>query len=177
MRSEAFLDQGTTMRDDAYLSNELDEIFASKLVESREFRSWFLSRSKFARLWPLARLLRDEQEAASGKGPWWRNTGATKMLYIFEVEQTRLRFALHVARAGRAEELAAYDDGAPRRLALAMMHQERFLNHMDFETVLLAPQALIADDARTLNFDRRIPFETVAGFLPQFGRPHLRVAA
>lgn len=40
---------------------------------------------------------------------------------------------------------------------------------MDFETVLLAPQDLIVNDARTLNFDRRIPFESIAGFLPQFG--------
>jgi hypothetical protein len=165
------------MQDVAHPSNELDDIFASKLVESREFRSWFLSRSKFARLWPLARLLRDEQETASGKGPWWRNAGATNMLFVFEVEQTRLRFALHVARANRAEDLAAFDDGAPRIHAQAMMHQARFLDHMDFETVLLAPQALIAEDARTLNFDRRIPFETVAGFLPQFARTHLRIAA
>jgi hypothetical protein len=165
------------MQEDANKSNELDELFASKLVESREFRSWFLSRTKFARLWPLARLLRDEQETAVGKGPWWRNAGATNMLFAFEIEQTRLRFALHVARANNAEQVAAIEDGAPRRLAQAMMSQERFHNYMDFETVLLAPQALIVDDSLTLNFDRRIPFETVAGFLPQFGRTHLRVAA
>ena len=51
----------------------LDEIFATKLAESHEFRSWFLSRTKFARLWPLARLLKDEQQAAQGDDAWWRN--------------------------------------------------------------------------------------------------------
>jgi hypothetical protein len=165
------------MTNEGLMANQLDEIFASKLEESREFRSWFLSRSKFARLWPLARLLSDEQAAASGKAMWWRNSGATNMLFVFEIEHTQLRFALHVARVNSAEELASFDDGSPRQLAQAMMNQERFQNYMDFETVLLAPQALITEDSRTLNFDRRIPFETVAGFLPQYGRAHLRVAA
>jgi hypothetical protein len=165
------------MTTEGHATNQLDEIFASKLEESREFRSWFLSRSKFARLWPLARLLSDEQAVVNGKTTWWRNSGATNMLFVFEVEHTTLRFALHVARVNNAEELATLEEGAPRQLAQAMMNQDRFQNYMDFETVLLAPQALIAEDARTLHFDRRIPFETVAGFLPQYGRAHLRVAA
>ncbi len=162
------------MQDSAF--SGLDEIFAAKLVESHEFRSWFLSRTKFARLWPLARLLQAEQQEAQGNEPWWRNwrseaTGrlATKMLFIFEVEQTKLRFALHVESALRGDELNASEKGSYRTLAQAMMNQECFLNYMDYETVLLAPQALIVGDARTLNFDRRIPFETVSGFVPQFG--------
>jgi hypothetical protein len=155
----------------------LDEIFASKLVESHEFRSWFLSRTKFARLWPLARLLQAEQEEAQGTDPWWCNWRsdsagriATKMLFVFEVEQTKLRFALHVENVTSGDELVASEKGSYRTLAQAMMNQECFLNYMDFETVLLAPQGLIVGDARTLNFDRRIPFETVAGFVPQFGQ-------
>lgn len=159
------------------LSSDLDELFASTLASSHEFRSWFLSRTKFARLWPLVRLLQAEQQEAQGPDPWWRNwrsesTGriSTKMLFIFEVEQTKLRFALHAERAMRAEELAAFEKGSHRAVAKAMMNQECFQNYMDFETVLLAPQALIVGDARTLNFDRRIPFETVAGFLPGFGQ-------
>jgi hypothetical protein len=154
----------------------LDHIFADKLVESHEFRSWFLSRTKFARLWPLARLLHTEQREAQGNEPWWRNWRSeasgrlsTKMLLIFEVEQTKLRFALHVESATGGDELSASEKGSYRTLAQAMMNQECFLNYMDFETVLLAPQSLIIGDARTLNFDRRIPFETVAGFVPQFG--------
>lgn len=164
-------------------SSDLDEVFASMLGASHEFRSWFLSRTKFARLWPLARLLQAEQQAAQGPEPWWRNwrsesTGhiSTKMLFIFEVEQTKLRFALHVERAMSADELAASEKGTYRAVAKAMMNQECFQNYMDFETVLLAPQALIVGDARTLNFDRRVPFETVAGFLPEFGDV-LRAAA
>lgn len=155
--------------------SELDEIFASKLAESHEFRSWFLSRTKFARLWPLARLLQTEQRDAQGDEPWWSNWRsasndrlATKMLFIFEIEQTKLRFALHVENVAEGEHLVASEKGSYRTLAQAMMNQECFLNYMDYETVLLAPQALIVGDARTLNFDRRIPFETVAGFVPQF---------
>ncbi|PPD40921.1 MAG: hypothetical protein CTY15_14265 [Methylocystis sp.] len=161
----------------------LDEIFAAKLLESHEFRSWLLSRTKFARLWPLARLLKEEQEEAQTAGPWWGNLRtethgglATKMLYVFEVEQTKLRFALHLEMVKQAGELEASEQGSYRTFAQAMMNQEAFLNYMDFETVLLAPQALIVGDARTLNFDRRIPFETVAGFVPQFGQAH-RAAA
>ncbi len=161
----------------------LDEIFADKLVESHEFRSWLLSRTKFARLWPLARLLMEEQQEAQGQDKWWGNLRteshgglATKMLFVFEVEQTKLRFALHLEMVKDAKDLEASEQGSYRSFALAMMNQEAFLNYMDFETVLLAPQALIVGDARTLNFDRRIPFETVAGFVPQFGQNH-RAAA
>lgn len=155
----------------------LDEIFAAKLLESHEFRSWLLSRTKFARLWPLARLLKDEQQETQGEGAWWGNLRtdahggiATKMLFVFEVEQTKLRFALHLEMVKDPGELEASEQGSYRTFAQAMMNQEAFLNYMDFETVLLAPQALIVGDARTLNFDRRIPFETVAGFVPQFGQ-------
>lgn len=162
---------------DAAADRRLDEIFASKLVESHEFRSWFLSRTKFSRLWPLATLLHKEQQEARGGDAWWRNWSparigapATRMLFIFEVEQTKLRFALHVECATRAEDLSASENGSYRTLAQAMMNQDACLNYMDFETVLLAPQALIVGDARTLNFDRRIPFETVAGFVPQFAQ-------
>ncbi|HEY8161260.1 MAG TPA: hypothetical protein VIF34_03190 [Methylocystis sp.] len=171
------------MQDNSFSNHVLDEILASTLVESHEFRSWFLSRTKFARLWPLTRLLHAEQQEIQGPDPWWRNwrsesTGriGTKMLFIFEVEQTKLRFALHVESARQGDELAAAEKGSYRAIALAMMNQECFLNYMDFETVLIAPQALIVNDARTLNFDRRIPFETIAGFLPQFGQV-LRTAA
>lgn len=153
----------------------LNGIFATKLVESHEFRSWFLSRTKFARLWPLAHLLHAEQREAQGAAPWWGNirsegaTGlATQMLFIFEVEQTKLRFALHVESVTGRDGLCASEKGSYRTLAQAMMNQDCFFNYMDFETVLLAPQALIVGDARTLNFDRRIPFESVAGFVPEF---------
>ncbi|MCC3244011.1 hypothetical protein LG047_01535 [Methylocystis sp. WRRC1] len=162
---------------------DLDEIFASRLVESHEFRSWLLSRTKFARLWPLARLLHKEQEEARPGLPWWRNWRsdvegglATKMLLIFEVEQTKLRFALHVESVTRGEALEASENASYRTLAQALMNQDYFHNYMDFETVLLAPQALIVSDARTLNFDRRIPFETVAGFVPQFGQSRAQAA-
>jgi hypothetical protein len=169
------------MQDSAH-ADGLDAIFASRLVDSHEFRSWFLSRTKFARLWPLATLLHEEQKEAGGQRLWWRNWGAeagapgSRMLFVFEVEQTKLRFALHVESFERLEDLAACEGGAHKTLAQAMMNQEAFLNYMDFETVLLAPQAIIVGDARTLNFDRRIPFETVAGFVPQFAAPR-RAAA
>ena len=93
---------------------------------------------------------------------------APRMLFIFEVEPTKLRFALHVESAVCGDDLVASEQGAFCRTAQAMMDQDRFLDHKDFETVLLAPQELITSDARTLNFDRRIPFESIAGFLPQF---------
>jgi hypothetical protein len=161
------------MQESAHVDN-LDAIFASRLVESHEFRSWFLSRTKFARLWPLATLLHEEQKEARGQGPWWRNwrsegAPASKMLFVFKVEHTRLRFALHVESLTRHDELVVCEGGTYRTIAQAMMNQEAFLSYMDFETVLLAPQAIIVGDARTLNFDRRIPFETVAGFVPEFG--------
>ncbi len=161
---------------------ELEEIFATRLCESHEFRSWLLSRTKFAKLWPLARLLNKEQQTARGGGAWWRNwnepqDGAAGMFLGFELEQTRLRFALHVCCAQAASQLHDAEIQRQRASAESMINQERFLNYMDFETVLLAPQALILCDARTLNFDRRIPFETVAGFVPQFGPGYMEAVA
>lgn len=161
----------------------LDELFALRMAQSRDFRAWFLSRTKFCRLWPLAHLMQMEQREALGGEPWWRNWGpagedrvATRLLFLFEVEPTKLRFALHVESAERSEDLVASEQGAFRRTAQAMLNQDRFLDHMDFETVLLAPQELIVTDARTLNFDRRIPFESIADFLPQFGNRGVNAA-
>jgi len=99
------------------------------------------------------------------------------MLLIFEVDQTKLRFALHIESVTNGEALHASENSSYRTLAQALMNQECFHNYMDFETVLLAPQALIVSDARTLNFDRRIPFETIAGFVPQFGELRQEAAA
>jgi hypothetical protein len=168
---------------DNFFCAGLDELFALRMSQSRDFRAWFLSRTKFCRLWPLARLMQAEQQAALGEEPWWRNWGpagedrvATRLLFLFEVEPTNLRFALHVESAARGEELIPSEQGAFRRSAQAMVNQDRFLDHMDFETVLLAPQELIVNDARTLNFDRRVPFESIAGFLPQFGNRGVNAA-
>lgn len=153
----------------------LEDLFAMRMAQSRDFRAWVLSRTKFCRLWPLARLMRAEQGELLSQEPWWRNWGpdgddriAPRLLFIFEVEPTKLRFALHVECAVRSDDLVASERGVFRRTAQAMVDQHRFLDHKDFETVLLAPQNLIVSDARTLNFDRRIPFESIAGFLPQF---------
>ena len=164
-------------------NSELEQIFASALTESDDFRAWLLSRTKFARLWPLVRLMQHEQQAARGDAPWWRNGpsetrlgAATKMLLVFEVEQTKLRFALHVETATDGTTLNAAKDNAYKKFAQSQLNQPRLFNYMDFETVLLAPQSLILSDGRALNFDRRIPFQTIAGFLPQFGGPRLVAA-
>lgn len=171
------------MQTNDYTNCDLNEIFATKLAESHEFRAWLLSRTKFARLWPLARLLNEDQARANSDDKWWRNGSsehrgdrATKMLFVFEVDQTMLRFALHVETLTRVEYLDVCDSSAFRRHALSMLNQPLYMNYLDFETVLLAPQALIIKDARTLNFDRRVPFETIAGFVPEFANA-LQVAA
>lgn len=156
----------------------LDEIFANRLVESHEFRSWLLSRTKFAKLWPHARLLIDEQAAARDGKLWWKSwwrrvpefesDSGTPIFLVFEVENTNLRFALHIQSAAESG-LEERCGETIRTRAVQMMRRERFLDYTDFETVLLAPKAIISDP-RTLAFDRRIPFETIAGFVPQFGR-------
>lgn len=167
-------------------NSELDEIFADKVAESREFRSWLLSRTKFAKLWPVARLLDEEQRAARNGKTWWRNWWcrvpeyesdfATRILLVFEVEQTNLRFALHIENM---PSFAVFEDTQAetyRPRALQMMLRGRCLGYMDFETVLLAPQRFILNEPRAELFDRRIPYETIAGFLPEFALAE-RVAA
>lgn len=156
----------------------LDEILANRLVESHEFRSWLLSRTKFAKLWSHARMLVDEQAAARDGKLWWKSwwcrvpqfdcDSGTPIFLVFEVENTNLRFALHIHSLATGEFDHALGE-TTRARAVQMMRRERFLNYTDYETVLLAPKAIISDP-RTLAFDRRIPFETIAGFVPQFGR-------
>ncbi len=152
----------------------LQQLFAANLTMSTDFQSWFLGRTKFRRLWPLARLLHDEQQEWRGPEPWWGNwlpdDGlTTDMLFVFEVAPTQLRFALHTAIAAGAADLDVSDIATRRIAAESMMNQECFLNYTDFETVLLAPQELIGEDARALNYDRRIAFEAVRDFIPNFG--------
>lgn len=151
---------------------DLENVFALRIADNHQFRSWLLSRTKFAKLWPLARLL--DQASAQGEHSFWPRESAGIFLG-FELEQTRLRFGVYVASALDESDLRNAESQRQRAADL-MSQRERFLKLMDFETVLLAPQALILDDARTLSFDRRIPFETVAGFVPQFCDP-VRIAA
>lgn len=164
----------------------LDEIFAERVAQSHEFRSWLLSRTKFAKLWPVARLLQKEQAETRPGKTWWRNWWcrlpefesdfATKILLVFEIEQTNLRFALHVENMPpfAAFEEKQAESCKPR--ALQMMLRGRNLGYMDFETVLLAPQAFITSEPRAELFDRRIPYETIAGFLPEFAQRERRAA-
>ncbi len=164
---------GTDMQDNDFRLG-LQQLLATNLTASSDFRTWFLARTKFCRLWPLARLLHDEQQLWRGEPPWWGNwrgegLRATEMLFVFEATPTRLRFALHTDIATDASDLAGAENGACRTAAQSMMSREGLFDYADFETVLLAPQALILDDARTLNFDRRVPFEALRAFIPNFG--------
>lgn len=156
---------------------EFEDLFALRLADDHEFRSWLLSRTKFAKLRPLARILTSEL-AAHANGDWWRNWSSSSatdggVCVAYELEGTRLRFGIYFAVATQEADLHAVD--LQRRRAGEQLSGERFMNMMDYETVLLAPQALVLDN-RTLGFDRRIPFETVAGFVPEFGRVQ-RIAA
>ncbi|RTL81466.1 MAG: hypothetical protein EKK29_17995 [Hyphomicrobiales bacterium] len=155
-------------------STGLQQLFAINLVASTDFRAWFLARTKFGRLWPLARLLHQEQQEWRGQVPWWENwrgngRHATEMLFIFEVEPTQLRFALHTAIAADVGNLAASKNALRQTAAQSMRDQESLAGYTDFETVLLAPRKLIDQDAHTLSYDRRIPFEDIRGFIPNFG--------
>jgi hypothetical protein len=164
---------GTDMQDNDFRLG-LEQLFATNLTASPDFRTWFLVRTKFCRLWPLARLLRDEQAMYRGDAPWWGNwrgdgARATDMLFLFEATPTRLRFALHVEIATAASDLAGCENGACRIAALSLMNREDFFDYADFETILLAPQSLILEDARASNFDRRVPFEALRAHIPNFG--------
>ncbi len=151
----------------------LQQIFAANLVISRDFQSWFLARTKFRPLWPLARLLHDEQQASRGQESWWGGWspggGLADMLLVFEVETTQLRFALHTAIATGASDLDAAETGPARIVSRSMTNPDSFPTYADSETVLLAPQELIISDTRTAKYIRRIPFEDVRGFIPNFG--------
>jgi len=92
--------------------------FAEKIRRSAEFLAWVLNRTKFSEHRLSARLLYEEQVRSRPSvlpENWWRHwwckipgsgkEGETDIFLVFEVHETKKRFALHIENKKDSEFL------------------------------------------------------------------------
>lgn len=139
---------------------------------------WLLEGGRFACFSQKARLLKDEQALARGPKVknWWRywwcklpdgSESETDLFFVFETEGGR--FAIHIENKPPSGILTFSQASAYRRRAIFMANSPTWLNYLDFETILLAPEAFIeANREAATQFDRTISYENTARFAPSF---------
>lgn len=79
------------------------------------------------------------------------------------------RFALHIKNKPPHGKLTLEQAAGYRGRASFMAKKQRWLNYVDFETILIAPQSFILANAPSADqFDRTISYERIAPFVPTF---------
>ena len=156
---------------------DLDHAFAEALEHSVHFQSWLLGGGRFARYATRARLLHEEQANARTAKLWWkhwwcrlpdRSEGETDIFAVFQSEEG-LRFALHIEDKPPHGSLEMRQAASYRRRAAFKANDPGWLNYSDFEVLLLAPAAFLTAHKECLaQFDRGVPYEEVAAFVPFF---------
>lgn len=156
----------------------LDQAFAEALEQSPSMQKWLLGDGRFAHVSQSAKLLVDEQMAARGPGVanwaryWWcslpdGSQSETDLFFVFDARG--YRFALHIENKPPSGSLSFEQAHAYRRRATFKANTPQWLSYVDFETILLAPQAFIEANKDAANqFDRTISYESAARFAPIF---------
>ena len=159
----------------------LNLAFADKLVQSKDFSTWLVSRTKFAAFANQMRLLHEEQAAARTAKFWWRHwwcnvpelnaESETDILAVFEVPSSKVRFALHIEnKLGTSAFLKNQAESYPFR-ARHMLENTKSarLKCTDFDTVIIAPHSFRhAYREKCDLFGCYISHEEIATFVPQF---------
>ena len=89
---------------------------------------------------------------------------------VFEIAESKRRFALHIENKKDKGSFAEGQAEAYRIRAQYMMNKEEYLSYEDFATILVCPESFreryrIKCDL----FDAFISYEEVANFIPNFG--------
>lgn len=169
-------------RNDLVMSKKEDDLnlaFANKLVESPEFVSWMLSRTKFRKDVAHAQLLHEEQAIRPAKF-WWKHwwckvpelnaDSETDIFLVFQIDEGRQRFALHIENKLANSTFTKRQPESYAFRARHMMNKPRYLYYSDFETVLMAPLIFQSTYRSKCGlFDRYISHEDIANFVPEFG--------
>ena len=155
--------------------------FAEKIRHSAEFLAWVLGQTKFSAHQSNARLLYEAQVRSRPRvqpNNWWRHwwckipgsgkEGETDIFLAFEDVDTKMRFVLHIENKKDSEFLDGQPEGYETRARLKI-NDPRWLNYVDFETVLIAPIAYRATRRPSCDvFERFISYESIASFVPEF---------
>lgn len=164
--------------------------FANALIESVTFRTWVLSRTKFAASAHDCRLLQEDMKAARSKtaATWWRShfNGTcrcdgcrggqeTDLLAIFE-RSDGYRFALHVEVKQPSDRFPAKKDQAAnyalRAACWTSSTPKAVLPHSDADTMLLCSAAKLDEYYHHLGkFGSVLTFEELATAFPDAGIP------
>lgn len=141
---------------------------------------WFQQseNGRFKRFSAQAKLLVEEQTEARAAGVknwaryWWTklpdgSESETDLFLVFAAEG--YRFAIHIENKPPSGTLSLEQASAYRRRAAYKANNSRWLNYIDFETILMAPNAFIeANSEQASQFDRTISYEAVGKFVPAF---------
>lgn len=156
---------------------DLDLAFASAIESDPGFLVWILSTGRFARYANEARILIEEQRSARKSAAyWWKHwwcrlpngtEGETDVFLILQAGA--LRFALHVENKPPSGSITLDQAQRYRQRAAYMAHKPRWLDYVDFETLLIAPRSFLdRNTAAVAYFDRAIDYESIAPFAPLF---------
>lgn len=162
--------------------DELSGVFAESVKKSPQFCSWVLNRTKFGKLSDSVHLLHEEQLSIRPRNFWWKDwwcnfPGQTKkggqidiFMVFAEIRDDRRRFSLHVENK---KANGKFLDGQAKGYSLRARHmanKPEYLNYQDYETMLIAPLAFRKRYGAECDlFDRKIPYEDIAKFIPEFG--------
>lgn len=159
----------------------LNLAFATKLVGSRDFSSWVISRTKFAQYGERVRLLDQEQALVRQAKFWWRHwwcnvpdlraESETDIFAVFEIAETGLHFALHfenklVTSTFLDNQAESY---AIRARYMLNDTKSALLHCSDFDTAILAPISFRSNNrAKCNHFGCYISHEAISEFVPEF---------
>jgi hypothetical protein len=160
------------------LDHALDEAFQLQ----PHFASWFVDQTKFAGmgatyLWsrsnhPWSRVAITVQDPPTSEPMTLVKEGETDVLVVFATP-AGMRFALHIEnKMAGGKFTPGQPDLYPTR-ARQWMGNPKYRSYTDFETVLVAPQAFLQRNEMAWKiFNRYIPHEDIARFVPLFGSGH-----
>ena len=120
-----------------------------------------------------------EQASARAAKFWWKHWWCrvpeldaeteTDIFIVFEVAETKERFALHVENKMANGSFAEKQPESYAFRAEHMMRKARYLNYTDFETILISPLSFRDKNRMRCDlFDCYISYEDLSEFIPEF---------
>jgi hypothetical protein len=151
---------------DRLSERELDERFWREISNSAEFRNWFLGKTKFAER-QLELVTRDgEWQFRWYKDPTTGRESETDILLIFRDRENGDQYAIHIEDK---PPHGAWQPEQAMHYPIRAKHLAEKFNYVDFQTVLVAPQAFI--DRNRLDaaiFSFCIPYEEISEHIAEF---------
>ena len=161
--------------------DSLNLLLATAFVDSREFLSWFLNRTKFSEQASQVRLLNEEQALAREAKYWWRHwwcnvpelkmESETDIFLAIEAVDTKRRFALHIENKIATSTFRPNQGMQYAIRARYMLNNTKsaLLKCTDCDTVLIAPRSFQSRYREESGlFGCFISHEAIAKHIPAF---------